>query len=461
MTEDSDSWRTWAKSRACTLWREALEDPRGYGGTKKGRGRSKSPAATATWEPKGSISPAPNAARSNGDGLVDRVKAEKANRERKASRGAEKRASSTRQKKDKAASSNRDVKMKDDDQDEFVDDMSFVEDLSLDDGYDLSDIVNWDVPELEKIAYVFLHRLFAVFRPTETSAVDGIMKKYSDELIALMGCVAKKYVDGTQAANMLKAVLNLKTVDPESFGKEYLEQSLRAADALMEEDTADPELPKFGQPKIGAKTGDGPRRGRKADREQPDEPQRLRSGRQQRSVRPLEGRRGARLPPDPPGRKEERRTTTGESTSVGKEKLPKSESQDSAEKGRTPDAKCRQDLLDLGIDPNLPSEINSQYLDLIFDGDARTSKKQVHVWLQCPTGKNGSVRCTVWHHADYVAPTVPNEMKAWYQNVFIRRSESTAWEWHSRWLWPGTRVDFGDTVYRVATFMVPHRMNQS
>ena len=51
------------------------------------------------------------------------------------------------------------------------------------------------------------------------------------------------YVDGTQAANMLKAVLNLKTVDPESFGKEYLEQSLRAADALMEElDTADPEL---------------------------------------------------------------------------------------------------------------------------------------------------------------------------------------------------------------------------
>ena len=115
----------------------------------------------------------------------------------------------------------------------------------------------------------------------------------------------------------------------------------------------------------------------------------------------------------------------------------------------------------MGIDPNLPSEINSQYLDLIFDGDARTSKKQVHVWLQCPTGKNGSVRCTVRHHADYVAPTVPNEMKAWYQNVFIRRSESTAWEWHSRWLWPGTRVDFGDTVYRVATFMVPHRMNQS
>ena len=90
--------------------------------------------------------------------------------------------------------------MKDDDEEEFVDDNLF---FSLDDGYDLSDIVNWDVPELEKITYVFLHRLFAVFRPTETSAVDGIRKKYSDELIALMGCVAKKYVDGTQAANML------------------------------------------------------------------------------------------------------------------------------------------------------------------------------------------------------------------------------------------------------------------
>ena len=55
------------------------------------------------------------------------------------------------------------------------------------------------------------------------------MKKHRDELIALMGCVAKKDVDGAQAANMLEAVLNLKTVDPESFGKEYLEQSWRAA----------------------------------------------------------------------------------------------------------------------------------------------------------------------------------------------------------------------------------------
>ena len=64
-----------------------------------------------------------------GDGLVDCVKAEKSNRERKASKGAEKRASSARQKKDKAASSSRNVKMKDDDQDEFVDDMFFVEDL--------------------------------------------------------------------------------------------------------------------------------------------------------------------------------------------------------------------------------------------------------------------------------------------------------------------------------------------
>ena len=43
--------------------------------------------------------------------------------------------------------------MKDDDEEEFVDDNLF---FSLDDGYDLSDIVNWDVPELEKITYVFV-----------------------------------------------------------------------------------------------------------------------------------------------------------------------------------------------------------------------------------------------------------------------------------------------------------------
>ncbi|CAE7686304.1 GIP [Symbiodinium sp. CCMP2592] len=165
----------------------ALENPHTYGEEKKekkgkGRGWSKSPAAT--WEPKGSVFPAPNGA---GDGLVDRVKAENANRERKET------------KETTAASSSRDMKMKHDEEEEleFLDDLTFVENLSLDDGYDLSDIVNWDVPELEKITYVFLRHLFAAFRPTETSAVDGIMKKYSDELIALMGCVAKKYVDGT------------------------------------------------------------------------------------------------------------------------------------------------------------------------------------------------------------------------------------------------------------------------
>eukprot|EP00439_Symbiodinium_sp_Y106_P044480 s6124_g5.t1 len=230
---------------------------------------------------------------------------------------------------------------------------------------------------------------------------------------------------------MLKAVLNLKTVDPESFGKEYLEQSLRAADALMEElDTADPELPKFGQPKIGAKTGDGPRRGRKADRELPDEPQRSRSGRQQRSATP--SRRTARSAT--PARSSwqaggEEHYDWREYQRRKREAAEERESGLRRERQDTGHVKCRQDLLDLGIDPNLPSEITSQ--------------------------------CTVRHHADYVAPTVPNEMKAWYQSVFIRRSENTAWEWRSRWLWPGTRVDFGDTVYRVATFMVPHGMSVS
>ena len=69
-----------------------------------------------------------------------------------------------------------------------------------------------------------------------------------------MGAIAKRYVDGTQAANMLKAVLNLQNKDPDSFGKEYLEHSLRAADKLMDglrtgDPPADPPgLPTFGKP---------------------------------------------------------------------------------------------------------------------------------------------------------------------------------------------------------------------
>ena len=67
----------------------------------------------------------------------------------------------------------------------------------------------------------------------------------------------------------------------------------------MEElDAAHPELPKFGQPKKGAETKNGPRRGRKADREQPNEPQRSRSGRQQRSVTPSRRTARSATPPE-------------------------------------------------------------------------------------------------------------------------------------------------------------------
>ncbi|CAE7924519.1 unnamed protein product, partial [Symbiodinium necroappetens] len=121
--------------------------------------------------------------------------------------------------------------------------------------------------------------------------------------------------------------------------------------------------------------------------------------------------------------------------------------------------KCRQDLLDLGVDPNLPSEITPEYLDMIFDGDPRTQRKHVHVWLQCPDQKKEAVRCTVRQYSDYVDLPVPTGMARWWHNVLIHRSEETKWEWHSRWLWPGTRVEFGDTVYRVTTFLIPIRMN--
>ena len=163
------------------------------------------------------------------------------------------------------------------------------------------------------------------------------MKKYSDELIALMGCVAKMYVDGTQAANMLKAVLNLKTVDPESFRKEYLEQSLRAADALMEElDTADPELPiSSGSLRKAPKQRTVLEEAVRQTESSPPSHSAREAEDSSGALRLLTARSATLL--GPPGREEERNTTTGESTSAGREKLPKSESRDSAGKGRTPD----------------------------------------------------------------------------------------------------------------------------
>ena len=69
------------------------------------------------WQPKGSVSPAPNATRAKGDGLVDRVKAEKANRERK---------SSSKKPQKSRSSKDRDVDMDDD-----GDELFFVGDVDL------------------------------------------------------------------------------------------------------------------------------------------------------------------------------------------------------------------------------------------------------------------------------------------------------------------------------------------
>ena len=80
-----------------------------------------------------------------------------------------------------------------------------------------------------------------------------------------MGAIAKRYVDGAQAANMLKAVLN-KLMDDLSTG----------------DPPADPPgLPTFGKPVFaGSNPDDGYVRGRKADQSTPPKPQRSRSARQ-------------------------------------------------------------------------------------------------------------------------------------------------------------------------------------
>ena len=83
-SQNAQSWRDWAKAKACTVWRKAVEEQERYG-----RGRSAGPPKKKKkkpeWQAKGSVSPPPSATRAKGDGLVDRVKSEKANRERRSS----------------------------------------------------------------------------------------------------------------------------------------------------------------------------------------------------------------------------------------------------------------------------------------------------------------------------------------------------------------------------------------
>ena len=121
-----------------------------------------------------------------------------------------------------------------------------------------------------------------MFRPTDLSAVDELLKKYRSGAIALMGAMAKRYLDGAQAANMLKAVLNLQVKDKDSFDKEYLEHSLRAADKLMDDlRTGDPPADPPGLTTFGKPKRDPDVSGRKADQDTPSKPQRSRCARQQ------------------------------------------------------------------------------------------------------------------------------------------------------------------------------------
>ena len=116
----------------------------------------------------------------------------------------------------------------------------------------------------------------------------------------------------------------------------------------------------------------------------------------------------------------------------------------------------------MGIDPNLPSEITSAYLDQMWQGDPRTSKKPVlMLWVQGPKEKNGPVRVTLKTGTYNTATKVAPELKNWYKNTFVQREEGGDWSWAERWEWPTHVQEFSEKTYRVAIVLCAQRMNHS
>ena len=131
----------------------------------------------------------------------------------------------------------------------------------------------------------------------------------------------------------------------------------------------------FGLPKFGSSSKDGPRRGR-------DQP------------RAADGRSVKDEGYD--WREYQRRK---------KEAAEERESKLRSERSDTAHEKCRQDLLDLGIDPNVPSEINSQYLGPLSLTGVPERQRSMYMYGYSALAKNGPVRCTLRHHADMRALT--------------------------------------------------------
>ena len=324
--------------------------------------------------------------------------------------------------------------------------------------HDFSDLIEEDHRDLERIAYIFIHRIVQVFQPDALTKPDTLIRKYSDSLVLAMGAVARKYLDEKQARQILEAVLRLRRLDIEGFNAEYLEKSLRAATEMVDE--LDEATPDFGTRDVrDSMRGRSLGSAAAGSRDNPRSRSARGYGRSATPVRKKwhwDDRRDVRNTP---------RKSREEEAREYQERRDARESRESQQRRVRNDQdheRARSDLLGMGIDPNLPSEITSAYLDQMWQGDPRTSKKPVlMLWVQDPKEKNGPVRVTLKTGTYNTATKVAPELKNWYKNTFVQREEGGDWSWAERWEWPTHVQEFSEKTYRVAIVLCAQRMNHS
>ena len=79
--------------------------------------------------------------------------------------------------------------------------------------YDFGALLDRD-DKLQKVAYLFLTRVYSVFRPEKLPQVGELLAKYDLKLKTLVGAVAAKYLTKDSAENLLKDLVRVSPKAP-------------------------------------------------------------------------------------------------------------------------------------------------------------------------------------------------------------------------------------------------------
>ena len=280
--------------------------------------------------------------------------------------------------------------------------------------------------KLQKVVYLFLTRVYSVFRPEKLPQVGELLAKYDLKLKTLVGAVAAKYLTKDSAENLLKDLVRgvTKGADTELGWSTELEEANRSLDEA-----------------IGY-----------LDLDYPDAADKVRQNRRSRPKGVEEKGKGK-------GESDRDRTRTPArepATSSGSAKGAKGKGK-GAGKGKNPVSdpcdpdhpEARRDLLDLNEDALHPEWLSTHYLNKVVEGHKHGGERAFKSWIQTRTG--GPVRVSYRAHCRNSWDKCEDALKNPLKTTWVLWGPS-----HANWELVETKVPQSEWKYFEG--YQPHRM---